>query len=57
MRFRIRTAVVETSLCIKYYRLNINTLKNKDASSEKSLYINYYKVKINALKNKDASSR
>jgi hypothetical protein len=35
MRFLLRTAVVENSLYIKYYKNNINALSNKEVSSGK----------------------
>jgi hypothetical protein len=37
MRFRIRIAVVEKSLYIEYYKVNINVLSNKDGGSGKHI--------------------
>jgi hypothetical protein len=56
MRFRIRTAVVETSLYIKYYNVNINALSNNDGGSGKLIVYKVLKVNINALSNKDGGS-
>jgi hypothetical protein len=35
MRFRIRITVVENSLNIKYYKVNIEAFSNKDCGSGK----------------------
>jgi hypothetical protein len=54
MRFRIRTAVVENSFHIKYYKVNINSISNKDASSGKLYVFYYFKVNKIALSHKDS---
>jgi hypothetical protein len=56
MRFLIRIALLEISLYIKYNKVNINALSNKDGGSGNSLYIKQYKVNIHALSNKNGGS-
>jgi hypothetical protein len=56
MRFRIRNAVVESSLYIKHFKLTIMRFRIRIAVVENSFYIKYYQVNINALSNKDGGS-